>query len=119
MYNSNKNNYENKYEVVYETAILANIQKSTNVWAKPFKEYVNDTHPEVDLETFQNKVIATSLLSIFIIKARTQNNNEYAFDSLHVGVCTINRYFQTTFKHKPISIHNDFEFKKFYKILDG
>ncbi|CAG8507388.1 45835_t:CDS:2, partial [Gigaspora margarita] len=108
-----------KLQSYVKNSVPANTQKSTDAWAKRFKEYVNHTHPEVNLETLQDKVTAASLLSEFIVQARIQNNTEYASDSLYVGVCAINRYFQTTFKHEPINIHNDFEFKKFREILDG
>ncbi|CAG8754103.1 1556_t:CDS:1, partial [Ambispora leptoticha] len=110
---------DKKLQSYMKNSVPANTQKSTNVWSKMFKEYVNDTHPELDLDTLQDKIKVASLLSEFVVEARTRHNAEYSSDSLYVGICAINRYLQTTFKHEPINIHNDFEFKKFREICDG
>ncbi|RIB18801.1 hypothetical protein C2G38_2183619 [Gigaspora rosea] len=45
---------DEKLKPYIKNSVHANTQKSTNVWTKRFKEYVNDTHPEVDLDTLQD-----------------------------------------------------------------
>ncbi|CAG8741875.1 13413_t:CDS:2 [Gigaspora rosea] len=73
---------DEKLKPYIKNSVHANTQKSTNVWTKRFKEYVNDTHPEVDLDTLQD------------------------------NVCAIDRYLQTVFKHEPINIHEFRQFRE-------
>jgi hypothetical protein len=94
------------------TAKPKNTKKNTKLWFSRFKDFVNDTQPDIDLLTLYDKKAIAMLLCEFIVVIKTKDKKDYKANSLYNGICGINRFYQELFKDKePFNIHEDFEFR--------